>query len=340
MMAELRFDPAADEWVIMAHERIGRPSDFEVHQKHKPAPSWVDDCPFCPGNESLTPPELAVYCKNEDTSKWQVRVIPNKFPALNPGISAEKRFVDKYFEGVEGIGHHEVVVESPIHNEKISEMDPSDVELILKAYIDRVRVLSEREYVKSVVIFKNHGPSAGTSILHPHSQIIATPTLTNQMRKRLQVAVEYYSRMKNCLYCDINKWEHESGRRIIYEGKYFIVFNPYASHYSYETWISPIEHSSCFSNINRGGVEELSGVLPDILRRIESILGNPDYNYILHTALNRCNGDWPLHWYIQIVPRISVIGGFEIGSGTYINPTLPEDAAKSMRTYYQLKIAD
>jgi len=335
-MAKLRLDPASGEWVIMAHERVGRPSGFKVNRRPKHAPPYVKDCPFCPGNENLTPPEIAAYNKNAD-AKWQVRVIPNKFPALSPEGSVEERLADRYFEGMEGIGYHEVVIESPIHNQRISETDPADVKLILRAYIDRIKVLSGKEYVKSVVIFKNHGPAAGTSIPHPHSQILATPIITNQTRRRLQAAVEYYNRMRSCLYCDINRWEHDLGKRIIYEGRNFIVFNPYASHYSYETWISPIEHNPCFSSIGQREMEELSEVLPDTLRIIDDILGSPDYNYILHTALKGDGDEEHTHWYIQIVPRISVMGGFEVGSGTYINPILPEDVAKSMRGRYQLK---
>ncbi|MGQ9543561.1 MAG: galactose-1-phosphate uridylyltransferase [Candidatus Bathyarchaeia archaeon] len=329
-LAELRLDPTSGEWIIMAPERGGRPSDFKAHPEIRTIPSYTGDCPFCPGNEKFTPPEVAVYRKDFDASRWQVRIIPNKFPALSQVGVAEERLVDGYL-AMDGVGYHEVVIESPIHSQRISDMEPPDFELILKAYMDRVKFFSGKEHIESVVIFKNQGSAAGTSITHPHSQIIAIPIVTNQMRRRLQVATEYYGKVGRCLYCDIKRWEHDLKRRIIYESNCFTVFNPYASHHPYETWILPIRHSPCFSSIDQEEVRELSEVLPDTLKRIENILGNPDYNYVLHTTLMDGDDSKPLHWYIQIVPRIWVMGGFEVGSGTYINTVLPEEAARLIR---------
>lgn len=330
-MTELRRDPTTNEWVIIAHERAKRPYDLVKSREAKSSPAFVQDCPFCLGNERLTPPEVAMYRQESEDSPWSIRVVPNMFPALTPHCSNEERLVNSHFGARDGFGFHEVIIETPHHNQTMPKMDTSHVELVLQAYRDRYRTLSKEAGIRTVLIFKNHGVTAGTSLGHPHSQIIAAPVVSAHIKKKLEIAKEHYNGTGKCLYCDINSWEILSGSRLVSETDRFVVFHPYASHYPFETWISPKGHEAYFGDNNPEDLSDLGRVVQGALRKMDSVLGEPDFNYIFHTAPIGYENKEYLHWYIQLVPRIWTAAGFEMGSGIYINTSVPEETAKYMR---------
>jgi UDPglucose--hexose-1-phosphate uridylyltransferase len=330
-VTELRQDPTTNEWVIIAHARSKRPYDFSKDREIKSTPAFVEDCSLCPGNENMTPPEVAVYRQESGTSPWLIRVVPNLFPALSPSAETGERLVDSHFKAKGGFGFHEVIIETPHHNQTLPKMGTSHVELVLQAYRDRYKALSKETGIRAVLIFKNHGVTAGTSLSHPHSQIIAAPIVSTHDKKKLEIAKEHYSGTGRCLYCDINSWELENRNRLVFETDRFAVFHPYASHYPFETWISPKKHEPCFGNANSEDLSDLAEVLPKTLRRMDSVLGEPDFNYVFHTAPVDDEGREFLHWYIQLIPRIWTAAGFEIGTGIYINTSVPEETAKYMK---------
>jgi len=330
-MTELRLDLTTNEWVIIAHQRAKRPYDFARKKEAKSASAFVQDCPFCLGNERLTPPEVARYRRESDAWPWSVRVVPNMFPALTPHCSNEERLVNSHFGARDGFGFHEVIIETPHHNQTLPEMDSSNVELVLQACRDRYEALSKESGVRTVFIFKNHGLASGTSLSHPHSQIIAAPVVSAYVKKKIAIAKNHHGGTGKCLYCDINSWEILSGSRLVSETDRFVVFHPYASHYPFETWISPKRHEACFGNISFEDLSDLGRVLQGALRRMDSVLGKPDLNYIFHTAPMGYENKEYLHWTIQLVPRIWTAAGFEMGSGIYINTSVPEETARNMR---------
>jgi len=331
-VTELRQDPTTDDWVIIAHERAKRPYDYVMRREDTSSPAFVENCPFCPGNERLTPPEVAVYREGSGTSSWKIRVVPNKYPALGPHGTTEERVVEGRFRAMDGSGFHEVVIESPLHNQTLSRMSTSEIESIVRMYRDRYKVLGRERETKLIVIFKNHGIAAGTSIEHPHSQIVAAPVVSPQITKKCHVALEHYKKTGRCLYCDINEWELDSRTRLVTESGRFLVFHPYASRYPFETWVSPKRHNACFGNIDSEEIRELGKTLQWIMEKIDRALGKPDFNYVFHTAPVEDEISEHLHWYIQIVPRTWTLGGFEMGSGIYINTAVPEETAAFMRT--------
>jgi UDPglucose--hexose-1-phosphate uridylyltransferase len=329
-LTELRLDPVTKEWVIIAPERAGRPHDHSECRRTISEPTFAKDCPFCPGNEGMTPPEVAVYRK-KDISMWVVRVVPNMYPVLEGEGSSEKRLVDDHFVSIGGFGAHEVVIESPVHNQSLKGMSHNEVEFVLRAYHDRYVDLSKKPGVKLVVIFRNQGTTAGTSIVHPHSQIVAVPIVSADVTSRCIVASEHYRKTGRCLYCDINEWELLSGKRIVSETDRFLVFNPCASRYPFETCISPKNHNASFGKIDSDEIRELAIILRRVIRTIDLALHNPDFNYVFHTAPVDYDTSPHLHWYVQIVPRIWTEGGFEIGSGIHVNTSSPEHVCELLK---------
>jgi len=330
-VTELRQDPTTNEWVIIARERAKRPYDFAKDREVRTTPDHVEDCPFCPGNERLTPPEVAVYHQESDRAHWIIRIVPNMFPALTPHTTTKEKFVDSRFKAKGGFGFHEVIIETPRHNQTLPGMDASHAAMLMQAYRDRYEVLSREAHVKMILIFKNHGVTAGTSLDHPHSQIIASPVVSAHAKRKSEVAGRYCEKTSRCLYCDINRWEIESESRLVSENDQFVIFHPFASHYPFETWISPKKHQASFGNIDLTEISELGKVLQENIRKMNSLLAEPDYNCVFHTAPIEEENAKYLHWYVQIVPRIWTAAGFEMGSGIYINTAVPEDTAKFMR---------
>ncbi|GIW47879.1 MAG: galactose-1-phosphate uridylyltransferase [Deltaproteobacteria bacterium] len=332
-MPELRQDPITKEWVIIATERAKRPHDFATVRKEEEVPPFLSSCPFCPGNEAQTPPEVFAYRDSgrKNSSGWRVRVVRNKYPALVRRGTVERREEGKIFRKMDGVGIHEVIIESPVHNRLIPLMEDREVEDILFAYRERYNALKKDPLIKLIIIFKNHGKSAGTSLEHPHSQLVATPVVPMHIRRRFEVATVYYDDTGRCLLCDMIREEKALGKRVVMETDKFIVFHPFASRSPFETWIAPKRHLSSFGNVPDEDIPDLAGVLKTTLLKLYKALNNPDFNYVIHTApVDDENKNYYL-WHIQIIPRLTTMAGFEIGSGIYINTALPEETAGFMR---------
>jgi UDPglucose--hexose-1-phosphate uridylyltransferase len=328
-MPELRQDPATKEWVVIATERAKRPDDFRRHASRSPQPEHDPHCPFCPGNEALTPPELVSDVASG--RRWQVRVIPNKFAALTPEGNTQRTMLESFFLKMDGVGHHEVVIETPVHNRFIPAMEESEVRAVLEAYRQRFLALKEDRRVKMILIFKNHGEAAGTSLVHPHSQIVATPVVPSYVRRKYEEAIRYYDATGRCLYSDILDAERSSGQRVIFQTEGFLVFQPFASHSPFETWIVPKRFHASFGQVGVDDVAELAAVLRNVLARLSAALNDPDYNFVLHSAPVDGEDEEYFLWHLEIIPRLTRIAGFEIGSGMRINIARPEDTARALR---------
>ncbi|MFH1562283.1 MAG: galactose-1-phosphate uridylyltransferase [Nitrospirota bacterium] len=332
-MPELRKDPVNNRWVIVATERAKRPSDFK--SKGEKEKKEIISCPFCEGNESKTPPEILSYRKQgtlPNTPGWWLRVVPNKYPALQ----IEGALVKKgqgMFDTVSGTGAHEVIIETPEHELDFASLEIGRVEETLWAYRDRSIDLNRDPRFEYILIFKNHGVAAGASLEHPHSQLIATPIVPSSVREEMEGALQYFKYKDRCVFCDIIREEKESNERIIMENEDFIALAPFASRFPFECWILPKVHDATFPDITRHEVMALAEVLGGILKKMNKTLNNPPFNYMLHTAPCKMDASQlkHYHWHIELIPRLTDVAGFEWGSGVFINPTPPEEAAKYLR---------
>lgn len=324
-MPEMRFNLVTQDWVIIATERAKRPEDFiKKDSSRKEIPSYVETCPFCPGNEHMTPPET--YVINGEKG-WQVRVTPNKFAALSSEGSLERN-IEGIKRSMSGVGIHEVIIESPLHNMGIALLPQNNVRDIIKAYKDRYNDIYNDPRVRMVIIFKNHGEAAGTSLEHPHSQIIGTPVTPGEIRHRVEESMRYLDVTGSCVFCDLLRDELKDGSRVIMNGEHFVSFIPYAALSIFHTWIFPKRHHASFGSITDGEISDLSNILKGTLSKIYHGLDNPDFNYAIR-SLRDINGDIEyFHWYISIIPRVTRMAGFELGSGMFINTSLPEKSAE------------
>ncbi len=329
-MPELRKDPITGRWVIIATDRAKRPTDF-VRERVEIRGSGF--CPFCAGNEAKTPPEIHAYRKDgsaRDTRGWSLRVVPNKFPAL--GIEGTlNRQGEGLYDKMNGIGAHEVIIETPDHQLTLATMPVKAVEDVLWAYRDRILDLKKDRRFKYVLIFKNHGDAAGASLEHTHSQLIALPVVPKRVREEVDSAKEYYSYKERCIFCDIIRQEMEDGVRMIAENDAFIAMAPYAPRFPFEMWIVPKVHQSAYEESQKHEFEQLAQMLKDMLTRLDKVLDSPAYNHIIHTSpIPEASNDY-YHWHMEIIPKLTKIAGFEWGTGFYINPTPPEESAKFLR---------
>jgi len=330
-MSEIRQDPTTKEWVIIAKERAKRPHDFVRVESRPELPDFLPSCPFCPGNEAMTVPETLSY-RDEKTRGWRVRAFVNKFPALTPQGSTARNAENGFLLRLDGVGVHEVIVETPVHNRPLALMEDAGVIDVLLAYQERYDALRPMPFVKSIIIFKNHGPSAGTSLRHPHSQLVATPIVPRHIRLQHEVARSYYDDTGQCLYSDLASHELSVGERIVVETEKFVVLHPFASHRPFETWILPKARQASFCNASTEQIKELAHVLRITLLKLYRGLNNPDFNYVLDSApIGEEDSDYYL-WHLRIIPRLTKVAGFEIGSGVYINTALPEETAQFMRS--------
>jgi len=330
-MSELRQDPTTKEWVIIAPERAKRPQHTPKRKRAEELPNWDESCPFCPGNESQTPAEVFRLPISGEASSWEVRVIPNQFPALRLQGDITRREEGRFFLKMDGVGVNEVIIETPSHNLPMALMSYEQVEKVLIAYRERYNALKKNRQFKFITIFKNHGWASGTSLKHPHSQLVATPIVATYYRRKFDVAVDYYDDIGKCLYCDLLAEELEKGERIIVHTKNFVILHPYASRVPYETWIFPKRHYASFGLFPVTHLAELAMVLRDTLLCLYRGLDNPAFNLMIDTSTTEDEEDPYYHWHIRIVPRLTTIAGFEMGSGIYINTALPEDTARFMK---------
>lgn len=327
-MSELRQNLITRDWVIIATERAKRPYEFIQHQRQpEPVAAYREDCPFCAGNESVEAHEIL---RLSNDWHWQVRVVPNRYPALIPNGN-RIRYVQGTYHCMPGVGYHEVVIEHPRHDSTIALMTVQDIASILQVYRQRYKELRSDRRIETIIIFKNHGIEAGTSLEHPHSQIAATLIVPTRLRYRIAEAVRYFDDMGECLICRTLEDELTSQERIIYESQQFVAFIPYAALSPFHTWIFPRRHASSFDSITDDEINDLALILKTVLIKLYRGLNNPDYNYVIQSVpTSVMNADY-FHWYIAIIPRVSRVAGFEMGSGMYINTSLPEESAAFLR---------
>ncbi|MCH8829462.1 MAG: galactose-1-phosphate uridylyltransferase [Planctomycetes bacterium] len=328
-MPELRKDPIVGRWVIIAPDRAKRPEDFT----HEFKTTAAEYCPFCAGNEEATPPEILAYREAGSEANgpgWRVRVVPNKFPALQVEGNLDKRG-EGIYDVMNGIGAHEVIIESPDHETNLSRLPVEAIHEVLWMYRDRLVDLKKDPRLVHGLIFKNKGAPAGASLEHSHSQLIVTPVVPISVWEEMTGSLEFYNYRGRCIYCDMIQQELAGESRVVMDMPNFIVFCPFASRFPFETWILPKQHSSQYENIPRQGIEELGMVLKSILGKLELALDDPPYNYIVHSAPFDATELPHYHWHLEIFPRLTRVAGFEWGSGFYINPVPPEEAAAFLR---------
>ena len=260
-----------------------------------------------------------------------MRAVANRFPALSPGGELRRSAQGPLFRELDGVGHHEVIVETPIHNRITPCLDGAEIERVFRAYQARYRALREDPLVKTILIFKNHGEKAGTSLEHPHSQLVATPVVPMLLRRKHEVARDHYDDTGRCLYSDLVEAEVRAKTRVVLESEHFVAFHPFASRMPFETWIAPKRRRPSFGQATPEELADLAQVLARALRGLYQALGNPDFNYIVHSAPIEDEAEAYYLWYVQIVPRLAEIAGFELGSGIYLTTEMPEESAAFMR---------
>jgi len=338
-MSELRQNLILRDWVIIATERAKRPEEFVTKNKEKKImPEHSANCPFCPGKEDKTPPETFRIGDPPDGEAgkkgWRVRVVYNKFAALTPEGEATRQTCGIY-RSMNGVGIHEVIIEHPRHNALTALLGAEEVTDIIRAYKNRYLSARENKHIEAIIIFKNHGPSAGTSLEHPHSQLIATPIVPPQIRNRLEQAVRYFDDTGRCVFCQTLQEELRAKERIIQETNHFVSFIHYAALSPFHIWIFPRRHMASFAAINEEEIKDLAGNLKTTLGKLYYGLDNPDFNYsIRSTPVDEPENAY-FHWYLSLIPRLSQTAGFELGSGMFINVALPEKSAEFLR---QVKI--
>jgi UDPglucose--hexose-1-phosphate uridylyltransferase len=346
-MHELRKDPLLGRWVIVAKNFKKALTDyiFDSSESHKRALdqiSYQERCGLCSGNENETPSEIMAYRETStlpNSPGWWTRVFPNQYPVLKVEGVLNRQGVGMY-DKMNGIGAHEIIVESPEHNKRPEEMDISQMERVILTYRDRISDLEKDCRLRYILIYKDHGSrfSVNGTSLHPHSQLIATPVIPKKIKEELDGAKAYYDYKERCIFCDIMKEELKTGVRIVEERGSFVAFCPFAPLSPFEVWIMPKRHTCSFTEIVKEETVDLAGILRSVLLRIRDVLNMPDYSYTLHTAPNRIprGGHWhtlkdDFHWHLEILPRITKAEGFEWGGGFYIISTPPEEAARYLR---------
>ena len=328
-MSELRKDPIVGRWVIIATERAKRP----MTPKSEVFVPGAGVCPFCAGQEHHTPFEILAYrdrATKQDDKGWRVRVIPNQFPALQIEGQLNKRG-DGIYDKMNGIGAHEVIIECPFHEVSMANLSEDNIREVLWVYRDRLVDLKKDPRLVFGMLFKNVGVLAGASLEHSHSQLIVTPIVPINVWEEMSGALEFFDYRGRCIYCDMIHQELAGEKRVVVDSPNFVSFAPFASRFPFETWILPKAHNSHYENIQKNEVEELGTLLKTILMKIETALDRPAYNYIIHTSPFDTRELPHYHWHIEIIPRLTRVAGFEWGTGFYINPVAPEEAAAFLR---------
>jgi len=333
----MRKDYFIDRWTVIATQRKKRPTDFKRTAEEK---RQAGVCALEPGNEYMTPPAVLVYLptksgikreKDQDGLRhknWLIRCVPNLFPAFTPPEKSEKTgAIDSLFLRQRTTGHHEVLVESPNHDEHPGTARISQLIHVANACIDRFRELSSKQYVKYVSIFRNHGLEAGASLSHAHTQIIATPSIPKTVKEELKASEEVCKKENHCAFCRIIEREEKSDR-FIWKNNDFVVFAPWASVHPFEFWIFPKKHQCCLLDLAQREVESFAKTLRVCFGALKSLLNDPPYNYGFHQICkDSCNH---FHWHLEVYPRLSIWAGFEKSTGMFINVVSPEEAASYM----------
>lgn len=330
-MPELRKDPVLGRWVIISTERAKRPKDFKSAPEKKVISPKA--CPFCPGNEAATPPEILSYRDANtapNTSGWTLRVIPNKFPALLVEGDINRRG-EGIYDRMNGIGAHEVIIETSDHAQDLADLEIDRFRDVMRAYQERTLDLKNDKRLRYVMIFKNFGAAAGASLEHSHSQLIATPVIPKRVMEEMDGAQRYFEYRERCIFCDIVVQETKDRKRLISENNSFILVCPFAPRFPFETWILPRNHVSNFEDATKENLDDLASILKDCLLRVKKALNTPPYNYVIHTTPVTLKGIDFYHYHIEVIPVLTHVAGFEWGTGFYINPTGPEESASYLK---------
>jgi UDPglucose--hexose-1-phosphate uridylyltransferase len=329
-MPELRRDPIVGRWVIIATERAKRPSD--VPRLAGSSSSAL--CPFCPGQEDKTPREVFATGRPANSPPngpgWKVRVVPNRYPALMIEGDLERE-ANGIYDRMNGIGAHEVIIETSQHTRDLGSLTDGEVAEVLLAFKARVVDLRNDLRFRYVLLFKNHGPAAGATLEHPHSQLIALPVTPRQVQEEIEGAKRHYDHRERCIFCDIVMQERKDRSRLVLENDDFVVLSPWAPRSPFETWIVPKRHESNFEAESKERLAYCAQALRSTLKRIGAALGNPPYNFIVHSNPLRDPSSPSYHWHIEVMPALTHVAGFEWGSGFHINPVPPEEAAEFLR---------
>ncbi len=339
-MSEMRKDLVSGRWVIIATERSKRPDDFRPAGSINGARESGSFCPFCEGSEVKTPPEVFALRENgagPDSPGWRVRVVPNKFPALNRGLPPPK-FTRGVFQWMEGTGVHEVVIENPDHALELADLSAEHLREVLWVFQQRIKAIEMDLHYPYVQLFKNKGKEAGASLSHPHSQIVATPIVPKRIKEEIYGAERLFRSFKECAFCKIIREEANSKNRLVIENPHFVVMTPFASRFPFEMAVYPVRHSPLFTDVKDEELDALAETMKTVLTRLKDTLSDPPYNMVLHQAPNPSLSEeaWKdigqtFHWHIEIFPILTKVAGFEWGTGFFINPVPPETAAEFLR---------
>jgi UDPglucose--hexose-1-phosphate uridylyltransferase len=327
-MAEIRMDSATNRWVIISTDNPMDPGDFEQAKPSKTS----GNCPFCTGNEKMTPDPLLSYppVSGDTEAGWSVRAFSNKFPALR--IEGEMtRSGTGIYDTMNGVGAHEVIVETPDHDKELADLSPKQMLQVMQAYRERSLDLRKDKRFRYLLIFKNWGSTAGASIAHSHSQLIALPIVPKRVTDELKGIDAYHEKTKSCVFCAMIEQERKEKVRVVHETDHMISLMPFASRFPFEVWILPKRHWADFATLPDDMLAETGEMLRHVLIRLKSVLKSPFYNYLIHTSPLAPGAQEGYHFHIELMPRLTRVAGFEWGSGFYINPTPPETAAQYLR---------
>lgn len=324
-MPELRRDPIVGRWVVIAPERADRPNGL---LRQVAVPQDAASCPFCPGNESMTPPEI--LRRGGEGRGWSLRVVPNLFPALRVETRLTRQGQGLY-DSMAGVGAHEVIIETREHLLTLSQLPPLQLEQVLRVWQERMIDLSRDLRLQAIFVFKNNGEQAGATLTHAHSQLVALPIVPPELKDELDGARAHHGRKERCVFCDVIAQETAEQARLVLESEGAVAFCPFASRSPFETWILPREHGSSFESASAPELRALASVLGTVLRKMDRALEKPAFNLYLHTMpLREARNDW-YHWHLELKPVLTLQAGFEWASGCFINPTPPEEAAAFLR---------
>ncbi len=322
-------------WVIIAAERAKRPQDFAHAENTRRTLEGKENCPFCTGREDRTPPEIMAYRPHDSAPNspgWTVRVVPNKYPALQIEGELDSR-ADGIYDRMNGIGAHEVIIETPDHDATLATMTQEQLEAMLRAFVDRITDLEKDKRFKYIQIFKNEGEAAGASLEHPHCQLIATPVVPKRITEELDGALAHFEYKERCVFCDILRQESCDGTRLVFADDLLVSFVPFAPRFPFEIEIIPKRHASSFKTVDAEEIKHLAAHIKLLMGKMDGLLREPPYNLVLHTAPTGLAELEHYHWHVEIIPKLAEVAGFEWGTGFYINPTVPEQVAEHLRTY-------
>lgn len=329
-MPELRKDPIIGRWIIISTERGKRPTDFIVETNE----TRGGFCPLCPGNENTTPPEVLSYSgtagHQANRPGWDLRVVPNKYPALIIEGNLNKEG-DGLYDRMNGIGAHEVIIETPDHNESFANLPADRMIRVFLAYRDRLLDLAQDPRFRYVMVFKNFGAAAGASLEHSHSQLIALPIVPRMISSEIEGSLSYFKYKERCIFCDIIRQEIKQDKRVVAENELFLAIVPYAPRSPFEMWILPKQHASSYLAMDDAHFKALTAIFSECMRRLDTCIPNVPYNFVLHGAPLRSQPLEHYHWHFEIMPKLTMIAGFEWGSGFYINSIPPEEAAQFLK---------